>query len=139
LVGGGLNGFRSFASSTSLQQEFATHDALLFYVTTGGVIMAAGFFVLLAWLLFARIASDPALRSALRIAVIGYIVVGVTADMTIANDTGSWIWLLAAATVAGAASNIGGDPEANGSRAPIATRRPRPVAGSSGRVPSAVG
>jgi hypothetical protein len=111
LIGGGLDSFRSFASTTTLQQEFATHNALLFYVTTGGVIMAAAFFLLLLWLLFARIRADPVVRSALRIAVIGYIVVGVTADMTIANAAGSWIWLLAAAalgTAPAAAASVAG-------------------------------
>jgi O-antigen ligase len=104
VIGGGLNSFKSFAGTTSLQGEFATHNALLADLTDGGVIMAAAFYLLLLWLLLGRLRTraDPVLRSALRIAVISYIVVGATATLTITNPTGSWIWLLAAAVLGSA-------------------------------------
>jgi O-antigen ligase len=136
VIGGGLNSFKSFAGTTTLQGDFATHNALLAYLTDGGVFMAAAFYLLLLWLLLGRlrIRADPVLRSALRIAVISYVVVGATAVMTITNPTGSWIWLLAAAVLASATA--GSDAATADRNGRLSTHRDGEPAPSSGRPAS---
>ncbi len=96
LVGGGLDDFRDFASATTLQNAFATHDTLLYGLTTGGILMAAAIFGLFLWLLLAPGVRDPDLRVALRLAIVGLLVAGVTADITPFDPMVAWLWVLVA-------------------------------------------
>lgn len=96
LVGGGLDDFRNFAAATTLQNAFATHDTLLYALTTGGVPMAAAIFGLFLWLLLAPGVQDPDLRSALRLAIVGLLVAGITTDITPFDPIVAWLWVLVA-------------------------------------------
>lgn len=100
VIGGGLDDFRTYTGTTSLKHQSATHNTLIFTLVTGGAIMAVAFAVLLGWIFFARWPGDPSVRAALRIAVLGFITVGLSSDMTLVSATGSWIWLLLAAALA---------------------------------------
>jgi O-antigen ligase len=94
VVGGGLDDFRS--TNRVGIQGFATHNQALFLVVNGGIVMLACWLLLAAWLALARGVTDPALRSALRLAVAAVLVVGLTQDVNPFTETLAWLWLLAA-------------------------------------------
>ena len=98
-VGGGLDSFRDFVEVGPVKFRAASHNSILFTLVTGGVVMGLSFLLLLMWLIFARLPGDPQLRLALRIGAVAYLVAGMSLDMTLLNNAGSWIWLLAAAAL----------------------------------------
>lgn len=94
LFGGGLDDFKDYML-TSIAHGFATHNATLFNLVTGGVVMLTAYVAFLLVLLVAR-GMDRDFRSAIRIAVIGYAVGGLTGDLTLYASTAAWLTLLAA-------------------------------------------
>lgn len=97
LFGGGLDSFRDFALTGRLHHAFATHNLALRLLTNGGLVMAAGFVVLIfaLWRIGKR--SDQATGLALRIALVSMLALGVTLDFDIFSRLATWIWVLAAA------------------------------------------
>ena len=100
VVGGGLDAFRSYAQTTSLGGSFATHNAALKLLTNGGAIMLAVWILLLLGLWSLTRRADPDLALALRIALIGVVVVGLTSDTDVLSRPAAWIWALAGAVAA---------------------------------------
>lgn len=101
VVGGGLDSFRDFAESTPLRSGFATHNSALKQVTNGGLVMLAAYLLLFIamWWLSGR--AEPTLRMALRVALVGFLVVGLSGDLDFFSPAAAWLWALAAAVAGG--------------------------------------
>lgn len=98
IMGGGLDAFKTFASSSALQHGFATHNTVLLLLTTGGVVMIASVAVLgiVLWRV-ASASSEPALGLALKVALLTAVVVGLSIDVDLFSRRMTWIWVLTAA------------------------------------------
>lgn len=94
-VGGGLDDFRKYLITTTLGQDLPAHNVVLTCIVTGGVILAAAYLLVMAVLFVGR-GMDRDVRIALRLALVGFFVCGLSADITIFTPMAAWLTLLAA-------------------------------------------
>jgi hypothetical protein len=126
LVGGGLNSFDAY---TALDPRlgagtYTTHNTWLRQLVNGGFFMAGGYllFLIALWQLSRRSNAPEAV--ALRVAVVGTILLGLTKDVSPFDRGGAWLWTLAALAAISQQARVAERPEPALPTAPWATARP---------------
>jgi hypothetical protein len=94
--GGGLDDFKSFTAAGPLAHAYATHNMSFYLLVTGGVVMAGAVIVLLAFLWRAGNGAERPVAVALKLALVGSLVLGLSSDVDFFTVQFAWVWVLVA-------------------------------------------
>jgi O-antigen ligase/polysaccharide polymerase Wzy-like membrane protein len=98
LWGGGLDGFESYVQR-KLGHPFTTHSEPFRLLVDGGVIMLAGYVVLVLALWWLALRAGGTIGLALQVGVLSFVLVGLVKDFGPFTRAAAWLWALAALAV----------------------------------------